>query len=567
MLETSQFDDTIEILCEDQEQEDSALPSTQNGKETIWSRLRMILQSRKKTVDRTSESSESYGHGLGFNWESLKKLILCIGPGAILSHGYTDPGNIQSDMQTGTVVGYQLLWVLLFSTVIGLILQCLAVRLTVVTGRHLSQICYEEYGKLTRILLWLVVEISVIASDIQSVIGTAMAIYLLSNGGIPLWGGVIITCVDAFIVLFLELFGLRVLEGVFGLMLGVMTKSFGYEYVKSKPNQAEVFKGIFAPMCKEWDDYQWMMAVATIGAVLMPYNIYLHSGLISKKTIKRGMKGRLEAAKILYCVEAGIALLMAFIINLFVVCIFASGLYGKTYEQFYSICENSNNSRYHNISNGDLNGNMTITKTNFVEGGVYLACQYGDATMYIWGISIFIAGQSSTMSKMFASQFVLEGFFDLKWKRWQTALFSRAFAIIPCILVAFAVSDTSSTYILNDNMKLFSTFNDSLNYTMALMLPSALIPLLTFTCDKKIMGEYANSTRVSICLFISVTGLGIGYSMHICYLLSSEFNLKSAGIIVVGICYGLVHIYLTILMVLRWHKTYKTRDDTVRLSD
>ena len=121
----------------------------------------MILRAKTKIVDRTSESEnpESYVHGLGFNWKSLKKLILCIGPGAILSHGYTDPGNMQSDMQTGTVVGYQLLWVLLFSTTIGVLLQCLAVRLTVVTGRHLSQICYEEYGKLTRILLWLVVEI------------------------------------------------------------------------------------------------------------------------------------------------------------------------------------------------------------------------------------------------------------------------------------------------------------------------------------------------------------------------------------------------------------------------
>ena len=569
MLEASQFNDTIEILCENEEEEISSAPSTKKGRETILSYLRMIFRPRAKKVGRSSDSenSDSYVHGLGFNWKSLKKLILCIGPGAILSHGYTDPGNIQSDMQTGTVVGYQLLWVLLFSTAIGVLLQCLAVRLTVVTGRHLSQICYEEYGKLTRILLWLVVEISVIASDIQSVIGTAMAIYLLSNGRIPLWGGVIITCIDAFIVLFLELFGLRVLEGVFGLMLGVMTKSFGYEYVKSKPDQADVFKGIFAPMCKGCNDYQWMMAVATIGAVLMPYNIYLHSGLISKKTIKRETKGHLDEAKILYCVEAGIALLMAFIINLFVVCIFASGLYGKTYEEFYSICENSNNSRYHNISNGDLNGNQTITKTNFVEGGVYLACQYGDATMYIWAISIFIAGQSSTMSKMFASQFVLEGFFDLKWKRWQTALFSRTFAIIPCIGVAFAVSDTTCPNILNDNMKLFSTFNDSLNYTMALMLPSALIPLLTFTCDKRIMGEYVNSTRLSICLFISVTCLGIGYSMHICYLFSSKFNSRSAVIVVVGIGYGMFHIYLTILMVVRWYKTCETRDDTVTLSD
>ena len=541
------------------------------GDATFVCELNNISSSSTNDIQLRVDEAINPEHRLGFNFQSFKKLIFCIGPGAILSLGYTDPGNIQSDMQTGTVVGHQLLWVLFISMGVGLILQCLAVRLSVVTGKHLSQICHEEYGRTTRFLLWIVVQTSIIASDIQSVIGTAMSIYLLSNGLIPLWGGVVITCLDALTVLALEVFGLRVLEGIFGLMIGIMTKSFGYEYAKSNPDQIEVITGIFIPTCYGCSEYQWLMAVATIGAVLMPYNIYLHSGLISKKDIKRDKKGAIEEAKILYCVEAGIALLMAFIINLFVVSIFTSGLSGKTYGDIYKICEQSNDTRYLNIINEDASPNTTIKQTDFVEGGIFLGCQYGEATMYIWSLGIFIAGQSSTMSKMFASQFVLEGFFKLKWKKWQTAIFARVVAILPCIILAVIMKDPFSAYFLNDNMKIFSTLNDFLNYTMALMLPSALIPLLTFTCDKRLMGAYANSAKTSICLFVFITFLGIGYSMHICYLLIAHFNSHSAALAIVGIVYGVFHIYLTVSMVVRWHNSYNpivfpiNEDDTTLL--
>jgi len=110
-----------------------------------------------------------------------------------MSIAYVDPGNLESDLQTGTQAGYKLGWLILWSTVLGFIVQLLAVRLGVVTGRDLARTCRAVYPAAPRVLLWLMTEVAIIGSDIQEVIGSAIAIQLLSNGAIPLWAGVLIT--------------------------------------------------------------------------------------------------------------------------------------------------------------------------------------------------------------------------------------------------------------------------------------------------------------------------------------------------------------------------------------
>lgn len=116
-----------------------------------------------------------------------------------MSIAFLDPGNIESDLQCGTIVEYKLLWILLWATILGLLMQRLSARLGihkthelciyyssciflgVVTGYHLAELCYRQYHKTPRILLWIMMEIAIIGSDMQEVIGTAIAIYLLSN--------------------------------------------------------------------------------------------------------------------------------------------------------------------------------------------------------------------------------------------------------------------------------------------------------------------------------------------------------------------------------------------------
>lgn len=110
-----------------------------------------------------------------------------------MSIAYVDPGNLESDLQTGFKAGFKLGWLTLWCTVVGFLVQLLAVRLGVVTGKHLAQQCRIVYPTVPRIALWLMSEVAIIGADIQEVIGSAIAINLLSGATIPLWGGVLIT--------------------------------------------------------------------------------------------------------------------------------------------------------------------------------------------------------------------------------------------------------------------------------------------------------------------------------------------------------------------------------------
>eukprot|EP00043_Microstomoeca_roanoka_P012515 m.121341 g.121341 ORF g.121341 m.121341 type:complete len:220 (-) comp15519_c0_seq12:204-863(-) len=141
------------------------------------------------------------------SWFSFKTFWAYSGPGLLMSMAYLDPGNIESDVQAGAVAGYKLLSIVFWSTAIGLIFQVLSARLGVTNGRHLAQVCRAAYGMPSKITLWVMMEIAIIASDVQEVIGSAIAINILSNGAIPLWGGSLITAIDTFTFLFLESWG------------------------------------------------------------------------------------------------------------------------------------------------------------------------------------------------------------------------------------------------------------------------------------------------------------------------------------------------------------------------
>ncbi|KAL5010791.1 hypothetical protein ScPMuIL_013096 [Solemya velum] len=157
---------------------------------------------------------------------SFRKLWAFTGPGFLMSIAYLDPGNIESDLQSGAIAKYKLLWVLMWSTVLGLVLQILSARLGCVTGMNLAKVCHKEYPKSVRITLWLMIEVAIIGSDIQEVIGSAIAINLLSSNVVPIWAGVLITGIDTFTFLLLESAGLRKLEALFGALITTMAASF-----------------------------------------------------------------------------------------------------------------------------------------------------------------------------------------------------------------------------------------------------------------------------------------------------------------------------------------------------
>ncbi|XP_066473581.1 natural resistance-associated macrophage protein 2 isoform X2 [Tiliqua scincoides] len=409
-------------------------------------------------------------------WFSFRKLWAFTGPGFLMSIAYLDPGNIESDLQSGAVAGFKLLWVLLLATVIGLLLQRLAARLGVVTGLHLAEVCNRQYPKVPRIILWLMVELAIIGSDMQEVIGSAIAINLLSAGRIPLWGGVLITIADTFMFLFLDKYGLRKLEAFFGLLITIMAVTFGYEYVVVKPDQGSLLKGMFTPYCQGCGTPQLEQAVGIVGAVIMPHNMYLHSALVKSRQVNRANKKEVSEANKYFFIESCIALFISFLINVFVVSVFAEAFFGKTNQDVHDACANSSIAQA-----GLFPANNESLDVDIYKGGVVLGCYFGPACLYIWAIGILAAGQSSTMTGTYSGQFVMEGFLNLKWSRFARVVLTRSIAITPTLLVA-----------IFQDVEHLTGMNDFLNVLMSLQLPFALIPVLTFTSLRPVMNDFAN---------------------------------------------------------------------------
>eukprot|EP00112_Aurelia_sp_Birch-Aquarium-sp1_P014130 Seg3026.1 transcript_id=Seg3026.1/GoldUCD/mRNA.D3Y31 product="Natural resistance-associated macrophage protein 2" protein_id=Seg3026.1/GoldUCD/D3Y31 len=414
---------------------------------------------------------------------SFKRLWAFTGPGFLMSIAYLDPGNIESDLQQGAVAQYKLIWILFLATIMGLMMQTLAARLGTVSGLHLAEVCHEKYPRIPRVILWIMVEIAIIGSDMQEVIGTAIAFYLLSDGKIPLYGGVLITITDTFVFLFLDKYGLRKLEAFFGFLITIMAVSFGYEYVVVKPDQVEVMKG-FIPGCGNCSQKIITQAVGVIGAVIMPHNFYLHSALVKSRDINRKDRKEVKEANMYYFIESAIALFVSFLINLFVVAVFARAFYETTYGEVYNLCKQHGNPHSHIFNS--TNPNKTL-EGNLYFGGVFLGCKFGQAAMYVWAVGLLAAGQSSTMTGTYSGQFAMEGFLKLSWARWKRVLFTRSIAIAPTLLVA--------TY---KGIQDLTGMNDFLNVLQSLQLPFAVLPLLTFTNDKYIMREFKNNKIVIV---------------------------------------------------------------------
>ncbi|KAL6227428.1 hypothetical protein ACLB2K_001386 [Fragaria x ananassa] len=392
-----------------------------------------------------------------FSW---KKLWLFTGPGFLMSIAFLDPGNLEGDLQAGAIAGNSLLWLLMWATAMGLLVQLLSARLGVATGRHLAELCREEYPRWAGYVLWVMAELALIGADIQEVIGSAIAIKILSNGALPLWAGVVITALDCFIFLLLENYGVRKLEAVFAVLIATMALSFAWMFGEAKPSGTELLLGVgfytFCILIPKLSSRTIKQAVGVVGCIIMPHNVFLHSALVQSRDIDHSKKGRVREALNYYSIESTIALVISFVINLFVTTVFAKGFY--------------------NTPLADSIG--------LVNAGQYLEEKYGGGVfpiLYIWAIGLLAAGQSSTITGTYAGQFIMGGFLNLRLKKWMRALITRSCAIIPTIIVAL-VFDTSEDTL--------DVLNEWLNVLQSIQIPFALIPLLFLVSSERIMGSF-----------------------------------------------------------------------------
>nr|BAX56212.1 metal transporter [Oryza sativa Japonica Group] len=411
-----------------------------------------------------------------------KRFLAHVGPGFMVSLAYLDPGNLETDLQAGANHRYELLWVILIGLIFALIIQSLAANLGVVTGRHLAEICKSEYPKFVKIFLWLLAELAVIAADIPEVIGTAFAFNILFH--IPVWVGVLITGTSTLLLLGLQKYGVRKLEFLISMLVFVMAACFFGELSIVKPPAKEVMKGLFIPRLN--GDGATADAIALLGALVMPHNLFLHSALVLSRKRPASVRGIKDGCRF-FLYESGFALFVALLINIAVVSV--SG----------TACSSANLSQ----EDADKCANLSLDTSSFLLKNVL-----GKSSAIVYGVALLASGQSSTITGTYAGQYIMQGFLDIRMRKWLRNLMTRTIAIAPSLIVSIiGGSRGAGRLIIIASM------------ILSFELPFALIPLLKFSSSKSKMGPHKNS--IYIIVFSWFLGLLIiGINM---YFLSTSF--------------------------------------------
>lgn len=419
-----------------------------------------------------------------------------------MSLAYLDPGNLESDLQQGAYTNLRLVWVLWWATVIGLVLQELAARLGVVTGKDLAQHVRQEYPRWLNYAVYTNMEIAVIASDIQEVVGSGIAINLISNGAIPVWVGCIITGADTFTFLAVHYVGIRYLEALICFLIACMSVSFFINWGETKVDAAALVKGWIVPTMPF---YALTQAISTIGAVIMPHNLYLHSGLVLSRRVDRSSARKVHEATWYNFLESALALLCSFFINLAIVATNAG-------QFFDSSCAVQDGGPYACISNSavgdaDTFGSCPLPYSPNTLGscaqigleneGSALKHGIGNFALYVWAFGLLAAGQAATMTCTYAGQIIMGGCLEIQLAPWKRVAFTRAIALGPSIAVAASTVGNSS---------LFSDINEWLNVLQSVQLPFAMLPLMHLCSKERIMSRFRSS---NIVIFINMILAGI----------------------------------------------------------
>ncbi|KAJ6335712.1 hypothetical protein OIU78_012343 [Salix suchowensis] len=450
-----------------------------------------------------------------------RKFLSYVGPGFLVSLAYLDPGNLETDLQAGANHGYELLWVILMGLIFALIIQSLAANLGVSTGRHLAELCKVEYPKYVKLCLWLLAELAVIAADIPEVIGTAFALNILFH--IPVWAGVLMTGLSTLLLLGLQKYGIRKLELLISVLVFTMAACFFGELSYVKPPASGVLKGMFIP--KLSGQGATGDAIALLGALVMPHNLFLHSALVLSRKVPNSVRGINDACRY-FLIESGFALFVAFLINVSIVSV--SG----------TVCLAKNLSPEDAARCDDL----TLKGASFLLKNVL-----GKSSSIVYSIALLASGQSSTITGTYAGQYIMQGFLDLKMRKWLRNLLTRSVAILPSLIVSIIGGQSGASRLIIIASMILS-----------FELPFALIPLLKFSSSNTKMGPHKNSIYIIVIswtLGFMIIGINV-------YYLSTGFvgwlttnNLPKVGNVIIGIVvFPFMAIYISSIIYLTFRK-------------
>ncbi|WP_409025040.1 Nramp family divalent metal transporter [Hymenobacter sp.] len=386
-----------------------------------------------------------------------RKLMAFWGPGLLVAVGYMDPGNWATDLAGGARYGYTLLSVVLISNLFAMLLQHLAAKLGIVTGRDLAQACRDHYSRPVSLVLWFLCEVAIAACDLAEVIGSAIALNLLF--GLPLAWGVVLTTLDVLVVLFFQNKGFRIIESLVAGLIVLIFGCFLYEILASHPDWLALSKGLVPRPEIVTNPQMLYVAIGILGATVMPHNLYLHSSIVQTRQIEPTEPGKRMAIKFA-TIDSTVALFLAFFVNAAILVTAAAAFHGKGYNDVADIAD------AHKLLTPVLGAG---------------------AASVLFAVALLASGQNSTLTGTLAGQIVMEGFLDIKLRPWLRRLVTRLIAVVPALVVAIIYGEKGTGQLLVLSQVILS-----------LQLSFAVVPLVLFTSSKAKMGVFVNRPLVQV---------------------------------------------------------------------
>merc|ERR1711977_782177 len=429
--------------------------------------LELVADDEKYVQD---ESELEIPPGVDTPW-SFGSFIRYFGPGWLVCIAYVDPGNYQADIQSGAQTGYSQNWVILWTQLLSWYVQYMCVKLQHYTNTNLAEAMALQYPKYIRWTFWAIAEISIILTDLPEVIGFAIAIHLF-NPSVPLWAGVLLSFLTTMLFLATLNRGSYFIELTACALVVIMSIVLFIEWDYAPTDSKQFLAGAFVPALK-MDPGAVQSIISIIGAVVMPHNLYLHSGALESRRCPSVEKYKRQAVK-LGLWDPFIPILSTTVVNWAIAALAAIYVFNDS-------------------SVGD---DVSLGIASFPD---YISLKGGKI---MWGIALIAAAQSSCITTTYSGQFVMDGFLRINLPRWARAIITRCAAVVPCVAVA-AGADSGA----------METMINIVNSSLAFLLPFALIPLVRLTTSSQYMGRFV-SGKIEATLIWAATFLCFGINFY-----------------------------------------------------
>ena len=406
------------------------------------------------------------------------RLLPFLGPAFIAAVAYVDPGNYATNIQAGAQYGYLLLWVVFASNIMAMLIQSLAAKLGMATGKNLAETMRDHYSAWLSFAMWIMMELVAMATDLAEFLGAALGIYLLFPNlfirlgaliGLPdLLIPAVLMGFLTLVVLLLERSGFRPLEALITALVGVIAVSYIIETILDKPDWGSLAYHAVVPSFSGTESI--LLAAGILGATVMPHAIFLHSGLTQRRIVTRDPK-KLRRLFHFELIDIVIAMSIAGLVNAAMLVMAASTFHTNNLTNVGSIEE----------------AYRTLTPL------------LGGAASLVFGISLVASGHSSSTVGTMAGQIIMQGFLHRHIPMW----IRRIMTMFPSFIVIALRLDPTRTLVLSQVVLSFG-------------LPFAIIPLVVYTSKKEIMGVLVNHRLTTIAASV-VAGLIVALNIFLLY--------------------------------------------------